>query len=203
MLLGITDYLDLATPGLKIICDGNSITAGQSHATELAFREPFLTNSTVIHNFGVGGQTTEQMLADMNTEVIPLITFDPPTIVIVLEFGNSITGGATPQRAFELFSEYCTRCRSAGAYVVACTAHPRNKQGSGVVQFSDDIKTANQLLRDRWRGIADAIFDVRTIPQLANVTRQYFPDDVHPNREADILFTDGLMPVLRRIPVRG
>jgi lysophospholipase L1-like esterase len=198
-----TKYLDLGTPGLKIICDGNSITAGQSHATELAFREPFSTNGTVIANFGVGGQTTEQMLNDMEAQVVPLITSSPPTIVIVLEFGNSITAGASPQLAFDLLAQYCNRCRSAGAYVVACTAHPRNRQGPGVVQFSEDIRTANQLLRDRWRGMADAIFDVRTIPELANVTREYFPDDVHPNKAADILFTNGLMPVLRRIPVRN
>jgi hypothetical protein len=207
MFLEPPRYLDLTTPGLKIIGDGNSITAGQSHITELGLREPFKSQETVIYNFGVAGQTTQQMIADFDAEVLPFITFDPPTILIALEFGNQIGANSVvqsdAQKAFDLFADYCYRARSAGAYVVACTAHPRIRIAGNVPTYSAQLREANQLLRNGWRAFADAIFDCRTIPEFAKVNRRWCPDDVHPNRYGDILFTDGLMPVLRRIPLRG
>jgi hypothetical protein len=204
MLIALPKYLDLETPGLKIICDGNSITAFQSHATELGKRPPFSTNGTVIHNFGVGGQNTDEMLADFYTQVEPLITKTPPTILIALELGNSIAQGKSADQAAYAFERYCKAARHEGAYVIAITAHPRINQGYplGVPAYSAELERANQILRDNWRRFADGIVDTRTIPEFSRVRNSWTPDNTHPNIYGDVLLTDALMPVLRRIPVR-
>jgi hypothetical protein len=205
--LALPKYLDLSTVG-AVICDGNSITAGSRYGhtwvTEIQAMQPFATTGCLFYNFGVGGQTTTQMLSDQETQVLPLITTKPPTILIALEFGNQISSAITPtlpQDAFELYRQYCLKARRCGAYVVACTAHARLRTGD--LFYPQDLETCNQLLRDRWREFADALFDCRTIPQLSVVTADFFPDEIHPTREANILFANGLIQVLRQIPIRS
>lgn len=188
----------------KILCDGNSITAGQSHATELATHEPFKSAQTQILNFGVSGQTTAQMLSDASSQVDPEIVPNK-TIVIALEIGNHIFFGASAREAVDTFWEYCEGRRAAGAYVVACTLHTRWQATATLpskAQYLAELDQANTLLRQEWRGRADALFDCRTVPECTVMSSRYFPDYIHPNRALDVLFTDALMGVLRRIPAR-
>jgi hypothetical protein len=207
-------FIDLNDPNLVVLFDGNSINAVRNDvpdsyapSLELALREPFLSNRTRIINTAVPGQTTAAMTARAPLVLDPHISHLYTTILCPLEIGNTLYAGATAAEAVRQYSQNSQERRWLGADLVSSTLHARSGPeptlgGDSLAVYQAKIEEANQLLRENWRGFADALYDCRIVPELTIVTPQYFPDDIHPNRAADALYTDGLIKTLQRIPKR-
>jgi lysophospholipase L1-like esterase len=193
----------------RIICDGNSITAGilggLTYPQVLASRTPFNAVGN-INNFGVSGQTTLQMSADAVAQIDSLLpVIKRQGVLISWEVTNSLYFGRTVNQAYNDFLSYCQARKAAGWVVVAVSALPRNQMkqdGSSISVYNQDLDAVNALMAANWSTFADSYLDVRTaIPQFASnpVSTSYMPDGIHLNEAGHILFVDALVPVLLSI----
>lgn len=173
----------------QFVLDGNSLTAGQGATVPFVTSYPGVLKTQLaakgvptrdVHDRGLGGQTTQQMIDGFNTRVLPFFdSFYLRNYLVFFEVRNSTTNGQTASQILSQYQTYSALGRAAGFYVVACTAPPTDGDavGQGVAG------AANALIRANWRSFADAFIDLELVPQftpagnLANPT--YFSDGVH------------------------
>ena len=167
----------------KIIVDGNSLTVYGGVNLHDKIKANPLTSAATCVGFGVSGQTTAQMIADQQSQIIA--AFDPAkkNIVIALELGNHISvDSVTGAVAHASYRQYGQAIRAAGGKFIACTAFDRNSVASPNPSVRTGINIANNLMRDQWPGYANALVDVQR--WLSAVfdnaeNRGYWPDGVH------------------------
>jgi hypothetical protein len=144
--MGVADY-KLACRGLfghpyaNIICDGNSLTLGGSstggntYPAYLAKAFQQTAGKCAVTNAGVGAQTTQQMIADFASEIVPLIRPGAHNIYVVWEVGNDILlNSLTPTEAVANYWTLVDLAVAAGFDVLAVTCGPRGDfDGTGAL----------------------------------------------------------------------
>src|SRR6478735_900576 len=174
-----------------IVCDGNSLTAGQgssnvltkSYPAVLASLAPFSTNGTVIYNKGVSAQTTLQMTADGTTDIDPLYNNRFTSIVIAWEGGNDIYFNGNATTAYTNYVAYMEARRAKGFRTVAFTCTPRNQTtsfGDNPTNYNIKLNTFNNLVRTNWPSFADFLVDPAVDSRLQGYSPTYYNvDGVH------------------------
>jgi lysophospholipase L1-like esterase len=169
----------------NIVCDGNSLTFGFGgiNVNYPARLQTLLGSSYQVTNIGVSGQTTQQMISDFASQVIPLKNNSPgvENILIAWEIGNDIyVNNISGQQAYENFKTYCKLGKVAGYKVVAITSTTRAGYSGNPPNFEANRKAANQLIRDNWLTFCDTVIDLTAHPSLNNSSdTTYFTDLVH------------------------
>ncbi len=173
-----------ASPAGKtlVLFDGNSLTAGNGSTPGHSYPDDVaaeLGPSFDYLNVGVGGQTTREMLADVETEV----DAKHPSVVVAWEIGNALyywqagsPRGQEPDVAYSDFVAYCRGRRAAGARVIALTVTPRSADHVDQTWVTA-VDKINNAMRLDWREYADGLADVAADPGLQDPSK--FPDGVH------------------------
>jgi lysophospholipase L1-like esterase len=179
----------LALANANIICDGNSLTIGQGgtpYPTQLAGLAPFSTNGAAFSNIGVGGQTTPDMAADYDSQVVALYNAGKQNNIYVCWEGiNHLYYNATTTQAYEAIRDLCLRARMTGFYVVVGTLTPRSNSGTPA-DFETKRQEVNTLLRSNWRTFAGELADFAADARIGDAgdeldTTYYTSDKVHLN----------------------
>jgi lysophospholipase L1-like esterase len=182
----------------SIIADGNSYVHGNGYtpfATYIMQQLPFTTNGATMQNFGVGGQTTPQMLADQSSQVLSQYVSGKANILLVFEGGNDIHFNGSVANAVQNMKTYCLNARAAGFKVITSTNIPRNQpQGTA---YGDTNASYNVKLVEFNNGlIADSSFyDALIRPELETVFSTYTAggydaDGIHPNATGQQKFAE-------------
>jgi lysophospholipase L1-like esterase len=183
----------------QIVCDGNSLTAGVGAGAGESYPEQMLTlygtTNMTVKDYGVGGQTTRDMIADADTEIDPQFNSERvDNILVAWEILNDWavstgTDSQTPTVASQLtvdrLWEYCDARKAAGWKVVILTVLPAN-YSVGQVLFDAQRATVNTRIREEWHLHADAMADVADDPDIgvseAYLNPAFFDEDeVHLN----------------------
>jgi lysophospholipase L1-like esterase len=176
----------------KIVVDGNSYTVGYPSYT--SFADIIATHYAItVTNLGVSGQTTNQMLADEYSQVLPLYDATKVNIIPLVEGGNDIYYWGDVDSAVARYIRYATIAKAAGFKVIASTTIPRNQTTS----FGDNPTQYNTKLSEFNSGIiaASGSFDAIIRPDTAAIFQTYTSggydsDNVHPNQTGQQKFAD-------------
>ena len=161
-----------------IIADGNSYVSGNGHKPFTSY----LKDAQVL-NFGVGGQTTIQMLSDAEKQVLPNYSRGKRNILIAIEGGNDIFFHGSVDSAILHYKQYCLAARQIGFFVIASTTIPRRQAsdyGDSLACFNDKLREFNAQL------VGLACFDAVIRPDTDAAFRSfaspgYDIDGIHPN----------------------
>lgn len=174
---------------IQVVVDGNSLTQGQGASVPSVTSYPGVLRAALnsrgiptrdLHDRGLGGQTTEQMLAGFPTRVAPF--YDPFfrfNVLVWFEIRNSSVAGRTPSEIIATHQAYSAAARAAGFLSVVCTAPPTDGDAVG----HGTPGAVNAWLRANWQTIADGFVDLELVPEytpagdIANPT--YYIDGVH------------------------
>jgi lysophospholipase L1-like esterase len=162
-----------------IVCDGNSLTAGQGGTPYPKQLLSLLGGTYQVQNFGVGGQTTEDMIADAATQ----IDSNPKSVLIAWEGGNDIiVDGADLATLQSRWNTYFSARKAAGwgvgaSKLVAMTITPRTvftaPQNALVAQFND-------WLRSNYTTYATHLVDLAADTRLDDPNdATYYDDGIH------------------------
>jgi lysophospholipase L1-like esterase len=180
----------------QIICDGNSLTAGtgatggNTYPAQLAALIGGGQNMDVLaRNFGVGGQRTDQMIADAATQIDALYnserkfnvcvafeTLNYWTALVSGSLGGSYTGRQASDKCLGDYFEYLDARKAAGLKTVAATLQPTTAYSVGTVANESeraDINTAIRNGEDHY----DALADFAANAYLED--RANYPDGTH------------------------
>jgi lysophospholipase L1-like esterase len=185
-VLGVATYR-VSLTNANIVADGNSYTQGNGYtpySTLIMQSAPFSTNGATMQNFGVGGQTTAQMLSDQSSQVLSLYTSGKANIILFQEGGNDLYFNGRVDSALARVKRYCDNARAAGFKVIVSTLIHREQTtmfGDTPTQYNTKIDQFNTAL------LADSSFyDGAIQPHLEAIFSTYSSggydaDQVHPN----------------------
>lgn len=180
---------------LKLVADGNSLTVGQGSTggqdylqqlkTLLTDTAPKVIADPVLANFGVGGQTTDAMIADAATQIdttLAAVGTYSAQVLLGWEGTNDLYFGATAQDAYDDLATYYAARKAAGWRVLAFTITPRSNSGTPS-DFETKRQQVNALLRANWPAFADGLVDVAADHRIgregAETDTTYYTDLVH------------------------
>lgn len=171
-----------------IVGDGNSYVQGNgytSFVTVISTTSPFNSNSITFYNFGVGAQTTPNMIADQATQVLPVYVSGVQNILLVCEGGNDIYFNGSVANAVANMRTYCNTARAAGFKVILTTTIRRDQTttfGDNPTQYNAKLAQFNDsLIADN--SFYDALIRPDTDPLFLTYTSGgYDADKVHPNQ---------------------
>lgn len=179
----------------SIVADGNSNVINSGAGTDGG--SPFtvylmdhlaehLDITTVsMHNIGVGGQTTEDMLSDFESEVASLIEHSKKNLLIMFELGNDVYYDGDVEACYDRALLYCQQAKEAGYKTIIGTCPIRyysgnTSAGDNLTTYNEKIQTLNQQIKlnsSAFGNVADIAADWR-FQDPANTT-YYRPDGVH------------------------
>lgn len=178
----------------EIIADGNSYTQGNGYtpySTVIMTLSPFSSNGSTMANFGVGGQTTIEMLADQSSQILSRYTSGHANIILFQEGGNDLYFNGDVTSAFDNIKTYCLNARTVGYKIIISTLIHRDQTtsfGDTPTEYNDKIDSLNADL------IADSSFyDGIIRPDLESIFNTYTSggydaDKVHPNQTGQNLY---------------
>lgn len=174
---------------VSLIADGNSLTAGSQPPYASLFNpwSGYLGSSlgVAIPNYGVMGQTTQQMIADAASQIDPVIAaaiaagFKP--VVLAQELYNDIrVNNLTPAQAVDNMATYCAARRAAGAKVGVFNLSDMGAAGYFVDGMVDAV---NAEMAARWFTFADFLIDLTAYPPYSDKTdtTYFLSDQIHWN----------------------
>ncbi len=194
----------MTTPGLLLVCDGNSLTwMSNSYPSQI---EPLLESMGVhtrVVNRGIGGDTTEGMILDAPRDVDPFYSsMYEDNIVVVWEGPNDIYYNDDGAAAYQRLVTCCRARKAAGFKVVILTVLPCSSP-SYPADFNTQRAVCNSLIRANWPTFADALADVAADNRIGddgdsdNAT--YYVDRLHMTTAGYAIVTGIVLDALREI----
>lgn len=170
---------DSLTSLKTVVCDGNSLTAGQGGTPYPSQLATLLGTTYSVLNYGVGGQTTADMIADAATQIDPI----PKGTLVAWEAGNDIVNGADLATTIARWQQYFSDRKTAGwgvgsSRLITMTVTPRTTFTAG----QETIRTQfNDWLRANYSTYATNLVDVAADARLQdpNSATYYSGDGVH------------------------
>lgn len=207
----------------NIIWDGNSFlvdTLLDSNTDRIMPMADMLmdipqTSGATFQNFGVSGQTTEQMLSDQSTQIFPAFIAGKRNILIVLEGLNDVIQGADPAAAAARLKQYCTQARTyADAnsidldivligptpvdYTEFGTVTTSTPGGETADQLTASMATLYATLKSDYSTYAQGFVDLRALTAFSGAMLQaYSGEGIHPNSPGYILIVNALFAVIQ------
>jgi len=117
---GTTPPIIIPIENSVFVFDGNSLTAGQGgtpYPTQFSQLDGIVGKGCTFHNLGVGAQQTSQMIADFNSQVLPLYDPNKSCFYLVNEVGNDIYYNGDVSEAMSRFWQLCDMAKNAGFIV--------------------------------------------------------------------------------------
>lgn len=190
-----------------ICCHGNSLTAGQGGTpfpAQLQLLAPFDSNGAIVTNRGIGGQDTDDMIANAPSTVDILIDNSVTNILVAWEIRNQfVVEQDTVSNTVDLFVDYCNQRISAGwDYIVVLSVMPSwtaEYKGSttivGYENLDQDRLDANIILREYTSPPWNKLCDVGAIDGISvlgdNEQAGYVFSSTRPTASANGNFVDG------------
>lgn len=181
---------------------GDSITArwGRDNTGHPAF---FTDNSFL--NAGISGQTTGQMLARFDADIIQFA----PRAVVICAGTNDIAqnqGYISNEDIMKNIAQMCEKASKTGIKVILCSLLPANRYNwRPSVEPAELIKDLNSRIRtyagehgytfvDLWTPFADA---------EDGLPAKYSSDGVHPNQSCYTIMEEIILPVINTVIGKG
>lgn len=174
------------SPGIRatVVFDGNSLLATE-------YGEPAWPDLVVsslhdealsVYNVGVGGQTTLDMLRDVEGQVDPLYHDGQRAVYVVWEVTNDLFFGASADSAYARIAQLGRDRKAQGWHVVVLTPMPRGN-ASDPGGWESRRQAVLDQMRQHWRDFADELVDIAADPDLGSYDRlddkAWFRDRVH------------------------
>lgn len=192
---------------LNIVADGNSYVAGNGYTpfpTYIIQTAPFSTNGSSMQNFGVGGQTTPNMLSDQATQILPSYVAGKTNILLVVEGGNDILKNGSVANAVTNMITYCQNAIKANFKVITATCIRRGQDGA--VWYGDSEIVFNQKLLQYNASILNYSYCFHGIirPELDDLFLNYYSngydaDHVHPNVMGQKRYADLFIAAINKL----
>jgi lysophospholipase L1-like esterase len=197
---------DAAARGGLIVFDGDSLTEGyfltssQSYPSQVMRQLPEQLES---FNFGISGQTWQDLLRDVQHEVDPLYSESRRlNLVVVWAGANDLAVGYTAQQVYENARRYCEARRAVGFTVITATLYPLEPKDTDQ-RFEERRVGYNELLRAHWHEFADALVDIAGDERIGGPSgparRRYFIDAVHLNEAGYAVIADCVLATVRPV----
>ena len=189
---GTTDVTDSS---LKAVFMGDSITENWNK-TSSGHPEFFTSNSYKAK--GISGQTTYQMLARFDTDVVALA----PKCVVICGGTNDIAGNqgvVTDQSIIDNIAAMASKAEMAGIKVVLCSILPCNKYyWKPDMRPAERIKTVNVLIKALADEKGYSYVDYHTPMQAedGSLPEIYTSDGCHPNKAGYAVMETIVVPVV-------
>ena len=189
---GTTDGTD---PSLKAVFMGDSITENWNK-TSSGHPEFFTSNSYMAR--GISGQTTYQMLARFDTDVVALA----PKCVVICGGTNDIAGNqgvVTDQSIIDNIAAMASKAETAGIKVVLCSILPCNKYyWKPDMRPAERIKTVNALIKALADEKGYSYVDYHTPMQAedGSLPEIYTSDGCHPNKAGYAVMEEIVIPIV-------
>ncbi|MFT3794229.1 SGNH/GDSL hydrolase family protein [Flavobacterium sp.] len=174
----------------RIVMMGDSITQGWPLTDPAFFEGKNITNK------GIGGQTTPQMLARFEKDVLAL----RPKIVVIMAGTNDIAGNTGPmtlQMTLDNIVKMTEMAKANKIKVVLCSVLPANGfPWNRSIQPADKIIALNQMIKayaDKNKIVYADYYRV-TVDQNKGLKKEFSGDGVHPNKKG----YQAMEPVLER-----
>lgn len=144
-----------------IYFDGNSLTLGNGSTSGLTYPKQtldLLGKTFVGSNLGVSGQTTTQMTADRDTQILSNFSEWSRSIVIAWELTNEIAGGSlSATQIYNNMVSYCQGLIDRGFKVICLTCLPRSSGGNEALRQNAankyDATTVNGKIRNDFTSV--------------------------------------------------
>jgi lysophospholipase L1-like esterase len=120
-------------PPLKVVFIGDSMLGGSWGGTNLQAVFP----QYIAMNEGIGGNTTAQMLARFQTDVVDL----HPDAVLIWGSFNGLGAWLTPQDIENNWTGMINQARNAGIAVVMCTIVPSPTPRTDILEANDWLRS--------------------------------------------------------------
>lgn len=178
--------LDLSTT--HIVADGNSQTSGGGGVTAFPSFLATLLGVTVT-NFGVSGQTTQQMIDDAASQIDSTIDPAKVNILICAEIRNELVtqcAALNVDTAVDRFWSYVDARRTAGwDKIIVWDVLPNTTTSCGAYNaaaMNAFFDQANTRLLAEWSSHADVYVQMRSNVNLAtaSASNAYWADGIHP-----------------------
>ena len=179
----------------SIVADGNSNVINSGAGTDGGspftvylmehLAEHLNIDTVTMQNIGVGGQTTVAMLADFESQVVPLVDESKRNLLLMWELGNDIYINGNVESAYGRALQYCQQAKEAGYVTIIGTCPHRyysgnTTAGDSLSAYNTKLDEINALIRvnsSEFGGIADIASDWRFLDP--GNTIYYRPDGVH------------------------
>lgn len=152
---GFVDKPRLINTDLNIVFDGDSLTEGINNAGIDQYYPKVIRDylqpkckSLTFNSFGVSGQTTQAMLSDITTQILPLYDVGKSNMIIAWEDVNAIlNSGRTAAENIADFESYFGQCKSTGfEYTILLLGYyPRKKVDGTYNQVSWNVGDPSPL----------------------------------------------------------
>lgn len=187
--------------GDLIVTDGNSLTDG-AYSTYPRMLIDDLGGTWTLRNFGVSGQTTANMLKDVQAQIDPLFSPKRASILVAWEITNDLKRDASRGDAYERFQRYCRERRAVGWKVIALTVLPRVRNESQS-KFENDRSAINADMRLNWPSFADGLADVAADNRIGDfgdqLDKMYYSDGTHLTGQGYAIVADLVAAQVRRL----
>lgn len=206
--------VSLTTRSKQVVCDGDSITAGQGLSAANKYpaqMQALLGNTWQIDNTGVSGQTVAQMQST-RTDVDAFYSGSNTRNVVVCGGGtNDLYFNASAATLETRIQDYCASCKSQGFEVYVWTLLPRGDfPGTSTLPGADAAaqetefevrRTAyNTWLRSSYASFADGICDLAADSTIGEDgdedSATYYQDTVHPTTAGATIIAGIVAPVV-------
>lgn len=172
---------------IRVICDGDSITAGTGSALGLGWpkqTELLVGKRYLVFNIGVSGQTVVQMEAKAANQIdTEFGAFPQGDVVIAFGGSNDMEVPGNQVAAYTAYKTYCTNRKAAGYKVIAVTVLPRTSPGNPA-NYEVDRQAFNLSIRTEPSPPWDVIADVGNDANMGQAGQQsgvnYSGDNLHP-----------------------
>lgn len=191
---------------INIVCDGNSLTYGQGVVRESSYPAQLQTLfnkdsaagvTAIVHNIGINGQTTPEMLFAMRQRLKE--TFDSKSdrnVLVVWEIRNHLVRHCTDRlSALDAYITYCYRAAEMGFEVYSVTLLPSwsgsycgDSTNVGMHKLEEDRVFINRYISKNFRDFSYGLIDVTSLSTIgykdANLPENYVFSSVKPGSTA-------------------
>jgi lysophospholipase L1-like esterase len=171
----------------QIVYIGDSMTTGENTPTAYPYQlMALLGGDWNWGNYGMSGQTLDNMINRNTTWITPWSNFNPAKNIAVLWGGtNDILFGASAATTYTRLTTYANTLRAAGFTVVVLTMLPRS-DATFPVGGEAIRQTYNTSIRNGYASFADALVDVASDSRIGDIGDEldltyYTSDKVHLN----------------------
>lgn len=187
---------------INIVCEGNSLTYGQGVARELSYpsqlqtlfnKDSALGVIATVHNIGINGQTTPEMLFAMRQRLKE--TFDSRSdrnVLVVWEIRNHLVRHCTDRLSvLDAYMTYCHRAAEMGFEVYSVTLLPSwsgsycgDSTSAAMRKLEEDRVFINRYISKNFRDFSYGLIDVTSLSTIgyngANLPENYVFSSVKP-----------------------
>ena len=191
---------------INIVCDGNSLTYGQGVARELSYPSQLQTlfnkdSATgviaTVHNIGINGQTTTEMLFAMRERLKE--TFDSRSdrnVLVACEIRNHLVRHCTGRMAaLDAYMTYCQRAAEMGFEVYSVTLLPSwsgsycgDSTDAAMRKMEEDRVFVNRYISKNFKDFSNGLVDVTSLSTIgykgANLPDNYVFSQIKPGPTA-------------------